>query len=184
MGFGLLILGVVLWWAAHFFKRVAPAQRAAMGNAGKGAVTAVLLVSIVLMIVGYRATDFIHIWSPPSFMVHINNLLVLIAIWMMSPAAKKGLLLNKVRHPMLAGFKAWATAHLLVNGDLASIILFGGLLGWAVVQVIVINKSEPNWTPGKPGTLAKDGMFFVASIVLMAIIGYIHGLVGPSPFPM
>ncbi|MCG7520177.1 NnrU family protein [Ruegeria sp. Ofav3-42] len=183
MGFVLLIFGVALWWAAHLFKRVMPAQRAAMGDAGKGAVALALVVSILLMIFGYRMTDFIYVWAPPTFMIHINNLLVLIAIYMMSPAGTKGRLLNKVRHPMLGGFKLWAFAHLLVNGDLASIILFGGLLAWAVVEVIVINKSEPDWTPAEPGTYGKDAMFFVASIVLLGIIGYIHGLVGPSPFP-
>ncbi len=183
MGFVLLILGVALWWAAHLFKRLMPARRAAMGDAGKGAVAGALVVSILLMIFGFRMTDFIHVWAPSSFMIHINNLLVLIAIWMMSPAGTKGRLLNKVRHPMLGGFKLWAFAHLLVNGDLASIILFGGLLSWAVVEVIVINKSEPDWTPGEPGTYGKDAMFFVASIVLLGVIGYIHGLVGPSPFP-
>ncbi|WP_170377751.1 NnrU family protein [Ruegeria atlantica] len=183
MGFVLLILGVALWWAAHLFQRVMPAQRAAMGSAGKGAVALALVVAILLMIFGYRLTDTVFVWAPPSFMIHINNLLVLIAIYMMSPAGTKGRLLNKLRHPMLGGFKLWAFAHLLVNGDLASIILFGGLLAWAVVEVIVINKSEPGWTPGEPGTYGKDAMFFVASVVLLGVIGYIHGLVGPSPFP-
>ncbi|WP_377191266.1 NnrU family protein [Ruegeria meonggei] len=182
MGFFLLILGVALWWAAHLFKRLMPAQRAAMGNGGKGAVALVLVTAILLMIFGYRMTDTIFVWAPPTFMVHINNLLVLIAIYMMSPAGQKGRLLNKMRHPMLGGMKLWAFAHLLVNGDLASIVLFGGLLAWAVVEVIVINRSEPDWTPGEPGTYGKDAMFFVASIVLLGIIGYIHGLVGPSPF--
>ncbi|QDI76738.1 MULTISPECIES: NnrU family protein [Leisingera] len=179
----LLILGLLLWWGGHLFKRAAPDMRAAMGNAGRGAVALVLIAGIVLMVLGYRGMDFIHVWAPPSFMVHINNLLVLIAIWMMSPAPKKGALLNGMRHPMLAGFKLWAVAHLLVNGDLASIILFGGLLAWAVAEVIVINRSEPEWQPGPKGTLAKDGMFFLASIVLLAVIGYVHGLIGPSPFP-
>jgi uncharacterized membrane protein len=183
MGFVLLILGVALWCAAHFFQRLLPEQRAAMGDAGKGAVALALVVSILLMIFGYRMTDFIHVWAPPTFMVHINNLLVLIAIYMMSPAGAKGRLLNKMRHPMLGGFKLWAFAHLLVNGDLASIVLFGGLLAWAVAEVIVINRSEPDWTPGEPGTYGKDAMFFVASIVLLGLIGYVHGLVGPSPFP-
>ncbi|SMO54871.1 NnrU family protein [Ruegeria faecimaris] len=182
MGFVLLILGVALWWAAHLFKRVMPDQRAAMGKGGAGAVALALLASILLMIFGYRMTDFIPIWSPPTFLIHVNNLLVLIAIYMMSPAGQKGRLLNKLRHPMLGGMKLWAFAHLLVNGDLASIVLFGGLLAWAVVEVIVINKSEPDWTPGEPGTYGKDAMFFIASIVLLGIIGYIHGLVGPSPF--
>ncbi|WP_170762267.1 NnrU family protein [Ruegeria lacuscaerulensis] len=182
MGFVLLILGVALWWAAHLFKRVMPQQRAAMGSAGKGAVALALVVAILLMIFGYRMTDTIFVWAPPTFLVHVNNLLVLFAFYLMSPAGTKGRLLNKVRHPMLGGFKLWAFAHLLVNGDLASIILFGGLLAWAVVEVITINRSEPDWTPGEAGTYGKDVMFFVASIVLLGIVGYIHGLVGPSPF--
>ncbi|UWQ54602.1 NnrU family protein [Leisingera caerulea] len=179
----LLILGLLLWWGGHLFKRLAPDMRASMGNAGRGVVALVLVAGIVLMVLGYRGTEFIHVWAPPSFMVHINNLLVLIAIYMMSPAPKKGALLNGMRHPMLAGFKLWAAAHLLVNGDLASIILFGGLLAWAVAEVIVINRSEPDWQPGPKGRLAKDGMFFLASIVLLVVIGYVHGLIGPSPFP-
>lgn len=179
----LLILGLLLWWGGHLFKRLAPDMRASMGNAGRGVVALVLVAGIVLMVLGYRGMEFIHVWAPPSFMVHINNLLVLIAIYMMSPAPKKGALLNGMRHPMLGGFKLWAAAHLLVNGDLASIILFGGLLAWAVVEVIVINRSEPEWQPGPKGTIAKDGMFFLASIVLLAVIGYVHGLIGPSPFP-
>ncbi len=183
MGWGLLFLGVALWWAAHFFKRLLPRQRAAMGDGGKGAVALAIVGSIVLMVLGFRATPYIAVWTPPTFMIHINNLLVLIAIWMMSPAGQKGRILNKVRHPMLGGFKAWAVAHLLVNGDLASIVLFGGLLAWAVCTVIVINRSELNWTAGAPGTLAKDAMFLAASVVLLGVIGMIHGWLGYWPFP-
>ncbi len=183
MGWVLLILGVALWWAAHFFKRLMPARRAAMGNAGKGIVALAIVASIVLMVIGFRATPYVAVWTPPSFMVHVNNLLVLIAIWMMSPVGQKGLILNKVRHPMLMGFRAWAMAHLLVNGDLASILLFGGLLVWGMLEVVVINRAEPEWAPGEPGSLAKDAMFMAASIVLLAVIGYIHGWLGYWPFP-
>ena len=70
MGFVLLILGVALWWAAHLFKRIRPAQRAAMGNGGKGAVAAALVASILLMIFGYRMTGFIQVWAPPTFLIH------------------------------------------------------------------------------------------------------------------
>ena len=111
MGFVLLILGVALWWAAHLFKRAMPDQRAALGDAGKGAVALALVAAILLMIFGYRMTDFIHVWAPPTFLIHVNNLLVLIAIYLMSPAGAKGRLLNKVRHPMLGGFKLWAFAR-------------------------------------------------------------------------
>ena len=52
-----------------------------------------------------------------------------------------------------------------------------------MAEVIVINRSEPQWQPGPKGTLAKDAMFFAASIVLLGVIGYVHGMIGPSPFP-
>ena len=182
MGFAILVLGVALWWGAHFFKRLMPAQRAALGDRGKGLVALAIVASIVLMVLGFRMADFVPVWSPPTWGVHLNNLLMLIAIWMMSPAGAKGRILNKVRHPMLAGFRVWAIAHLLVNGDLASVILFGGLLVWGLVEVVVINRAEPDWTPPAPGTLAKDAMFMAASVVLLAVIGYIHAWLGAWPF--
>ncbi|WP_095587259.1 NnrU family protein [Actibacterium ureilyticum] len=179
----ILIAGVALWALAHLFKRVLPDRRAALGDKGKGAVALALLLSVLLMIFGYRIADFVPLWSGPTWLVHLNNLAVLIALYMMSPAPKKGALLNNVRHPMLIGFVLWAGAHLLVNGDLASLILFGGLGAWALVEIAVINRAEPAWAPGPKGSIAKDGMFFVASILLLGVIGYIHGLIGPSPFP-
>ena len=183
MGFFGLILGLALWWGAHLFKRIAPERRAAMGDKGRGPVSLALVASIVLMVLGFRSAPFIEVWTPPTFMIHVNNLLILIGIWMMTPAGRKGRLLNSVRHPMLAGFGLWAIAHLLVNGDLASIVLFGGLLLWAVVEVVVINRAEPDWTPGEPGTLAKDAIFLVAALVVMSVIGLIHGWLGYPPFP-
>lgn len=183
MGWILLIAGVLLWMLAHLFKRIAPERRAAMGDGGKGAVAIAIFLSIVLMVIGYRMTDYIDVWYPPTWMVHVNNLLMLLAIFLMSPAGNKGKILNGVRHPMLGGFKLWAFSHLLVNGDLASVVLFGGLLAWAVIEVIVINKAEPEWTPGEPGTASKDAMYLIGSVVLLALIGWIHGYLGPWPFP-
>ncbi|MEM8730350.1 MAG: NnrU family protein [Pseudomonadota bacterium] len=182
MGWILLIAGVGLWWAAHLYKRMAPAQRAELGDKGKGYVAIALVISILLMIFGYRWTGFVQVWSPPGFFVHINNLLILVAIFMMSPAPKKGRVLSTMRHPMLTGFGLWAFAHLLVNGDLASIFLFAGLLAWVPVQIQFINSAEPEWTAPEPGSYAKDGMFLVGSIILLVIIGVIHGWLGPWPF--
>ncbi|MDD9741811.1 MAG: NnrU family protein [Marinovum algicola] len=179
----LLVLGLALWALAHFFKRLLPARRAAMGDKGKGAVALALVVSVVLMVLGYRAAPFVDVWYPPEWARHLNNLMVLIALFMMSPAPKKGRLLSGMRHPMLMGFGLWALAHLLVNGDVASIVLFGGLLVWATAEILVINRAEPRWVAPAPGSYGKDAMFFLASIVLLGVIGYIHGLIGPSPFP-
>lgn len=183
MGFVILIAGVALWWAAHLFKRLAPARRAALGARGKGAVALALLASIVLMVLGFRMADNVFVWAPPAWTLHLNNLAVLVAIWMMSPAGTRGAILTGLRHPMIAGFGLWAAAHLLVNGDLAAIVLFGGLLAWVPVQVAAINRAEPGWTPGPKGTLAGDAMFLAASAVLMGVIGWVHGWLGYWPFP-
>ena len=178
----LLILGLLLWWGAHLFKRLAPDMRAALGSKGRPLVALVLLLSVVLMVIGYRSAEYYDIAAVPPVLRHINNLLVLIAIFLMSPAPKKGKLLAGMRHPMLTGFFLWAVAHILVNGDVPSLVLFGGLAVWAIVEMIVINRAVPNWTPPKPGPIKKDVIFLVASIVLLVVIGYVHKWLGYNPF--
>lgn len=182
MYFFILLLGLALWVGAHFFKRLAPERREAMGDKGKGVIAMAIFAGIVLMVIGYRGTPFIPVWEPPAFLTHINNLLILIALYLMSPAPKKGKLLNGMRHPMLTGFALWAFGHLLVNGDLTAILTFGVLLGWALTEISIINKAEPEWSPGPSGTLEKDVMFMAASVVLLAVLGYIHSWLGVWPF--
>jgi uncharacterized membrane protein len=75
-------------------------------------------------------------------------------------------------------------AHLLVNGDLASIILFGGMLAWAVVSVILINKAQPTWERPVQVSVAKDAMAFGVGAVLYGIVAAIHTWLGYYPFPM
>lgn len=178
----LLILGLVLWTFAHLFKRIAPDARARMGNAGKGLATVGILAGLVLMILGYRQADFIHVWSPPAFLVHVNNLLMLAAVFFFALSHSKGRLRARFRHPMLASVKIWALAHLLVNGDLASIILFGGLLAWAVVSVITINRAAP-WVPPAPGEAKRDVILVVITAVAFAAFSAIHAWLGVWPFP-
>ncbi|PSL20181.1 NnrU family protein [Shimia abyssi] len=179
----LLVLGVLLWIAGHLWKRALPAVHEGLGSRARMVSTVIIVAGVLAMIFGYRMSPTVDLWYPPSWTLHVNNLLVLIALFLMSPAPRKGKLFNNVRHPQLAGFRAWAFAHLLVNGDLASVILFGGLFVWALVEVMLINKSEPDWTPTETGTIAKDGMFLVASLILMAIIGFVHGWLGYPVFP-
>lgn len=178
----LLILGIVLWIAAHLFKRVAPARRAAMGEKGKGVVAGALFIALILIIIGFRGAPDIQIWNPPAFMVHINNLLMLVAFYLFGISMAKGRHAQRIRHPQLTAVKTWAVAHLLVNGDLASILLFGGMLGWAVAEVVLINKAEPVWT--KPTVIRKNGdlINLAVSFVVFAIVGGIHVMLGLYPF--
>lgn len=177
-----LILGLALWWGAHLFKRLAPARRAGMGDKGKGLVTVLVLASVVLMVIGYRAAGFVAIWEPPGFLVHVNNLLMLLAFYLYAASGMKTGVTRLIRHPQLTAVKTWAVAHLLVNGDLASIILFGGLLAWAVVSVIVINRSEPAWVRPAPAPAKKEVMAVVGTIVVVVIVMLIHNWLGVPPW--
>lgn len=181
----LLILGMILWAGAHYFKRLMPDQRAALGTPGKGILAVAIVVSLVLIIIGYRGAPFINVWYPPSFLTHVNNLLMVLAFWVYGSSAAKGAKAwpaNKTRHPQLLAVKIWAAAHLLVNGDLASIILFGGMLVWAVGSVILINRAEPNWTPPPAAGKATYIRLIVITAVIFVIVVGIHTWLGVSPF--
>jgi len=182
----LLIIGLILWTLAHYFKRLMPEQRGNLGNAGRGIVAVAIIGSVVLMVMGYRGADFIPVWQPPAFMMHVNNTLMLFALWVYGSSAAKGAKAwpaYKLRHPQLVGFKIWALAHLLVNGDLASIVLFGGLLAWAVGSVILINKAEPDWTPPEKAGMKTKVRLAVITLVLYGIISGVHVWLGVWPFP-
>jgi len=183
----LLIVGVLLWAGAHYFKRLAPDARAKLGERGKGLVAIAIFAALVLMILGYRSAEFTPVWTPPAFMVHINNTLMIIAFWVFGSSAAKGAKAwpaDKIRHPQLMAVKIWATAHLLTNGDLASIILFGGLLAWAVREAMLINRAEPEWTAPEPAGRTTYLRLLVISLVLYGIVAAVHAALGVWPFPV
>jgi len=182
-----LILGIALWWGAHLYKRVAPAARSdlaeKMGDKAKGIFAVLIVLSVVLMVVGFRGAPTIAIYDPPFWMVHINNLLMLVAVILMGLGSSKSPLRAKMRHPMLTGVLIWAVAHLLVNGDLYSVILFGSMAVWALVEIRVINAAVPDYQPYAGGSNAGTLRLLVISAVVFAVIVAIHTWLGYRPFP-
>lgn len=177
-----LLIGLLLWWVAHLFKRLAPARRAEMGEKGKAMTALGVGLGLVLMIIGYRVSAFVPVYDPPAWGRHANNLLVLIAFYMFAVAGAKTRLARHLRHPMLLGVVLWSVAHLLVNGDLSSIVLFGGLLLWALLEMIVISRAEPVWTPPAPGPMRKEITSVIATLVLYALVALVHTWLGYYPF--
>ncbi|MGB3408915.1 MAG: NnrU family protein [Jannaschia sp.] len=177
----LIIIGLLLWSGAHFFKRLAPRLRQRMGDKAKGLVAVGSVLGIVAMVIGYRGAAFIPVWDPPAFLVHVNNLLMVLAFYLFGVGAAKGTLSARIRHPQLTAVKTWAVAHLLVNGDLASLVLFGGMLTWAIVSVVVINRSRP-WDYPTEVSVKGDVKALVIGLVLMAIVAGIHAWLGVNPF--
>lgn len=179
----LLILGLALWTAGHVFKRVAPGVREGMGNAGKGVAAILIIAGVVAMVFGYKAAEFLPVWQPPAFMVHLNNLLMLGAVFLFGLGSSKSPLRSKMRHPMLTGTVVWAVAHLLVNGDVASLVLFGGIAVWALAEMRIINAAEPVYHRFEGGSLGGTVRLIVISLVVFAVIAAIHNWAGYWPFP-
>lgn len=177
----LLALGLILWIGAHLFKRLAPDARSALGDKGKGLVALAIALGVVLMIFGYRGAEGVPVYTPLPGMGHLNNTLMLIAVFLTGVGGTKGLLYTRLRNPMLLGVVVWAVAHLLVNGDAASILLFGGLGLWAVAQIWLIDHS-PWKRPAAGRGIKGDAMNLVGTLVLYGIIAMIHLWLGHPVF--
>ncbi|MFT4013987.1 MAG: NnrU family protein [Paracoccus sp. (in: a-proteobacteria)] len=179
----ILILGVALWWGAHFFKRLAPRARARLGDKGRGLVAGALIAAIVLMIVGYRMADGPYWWGVSAPLKGINNLLVLGAFYLFAADGMKTRIAARIRHPQLTGFALWAGAHMLVNGDLPSLVLFGGLLAWALAEMAALNRAASAWVPPSgPFPMRREIMAAVGAVVLLLVVGLIHRWFGYNPF--
>lgn len=124
-----LTLGLAAFSLPHLWKRLAPASRARLGEAGKGVVAVLLVAGVWLMSRGYGAWDEPpQLWEPAAWLRPLNNLLVLLGFYFFVASGMRAWGARANRHPQLSGVILWAVAHLLVNGDLASMVLFGGLL--------------------------------------------------------
>ena len=183
----ILILGLFLWVDAHWIKRIAPKFRTGMdarlgAGPARGMIAAAIVISIGMMVIGFRGAEITPVYTPFSWAGHLNNLLMLFAVICLGMGSSKGRMKTWFRHPMLTGVVVWAIAHLLVNGDLASIILFSGLGFWAFTSRILINRAEGVWKRPEAGPASGDIRLLVISAVVFAVIVGIHTLLGYNPF--
>jgi uncharacterized membrane protein len=168
-----LPLGLGAFGLSHLWKRLSPSSRARLGDPGKGVVAILALAGVILAARGYAAwVDTPQVWSPAPWVTHLNNLLVLLAFYffLASGMGVWGARVN--RHPQLTAVILWAVAHLLVNGDLASVVLFGGFLIWAVASILLINRDVPAWTPPPRQPLGKEIAAVVLAVAIYAAVGW------------
>lgn len=143
----LLVLGILLWSGTHLFVALGQEQRARI-VAGIGlrpykilfALT--LVVALVMIVLGWRSTPPTALWLPAPGLRHLTMTLMPIAVILFLSARLPTDIKQFIRHPQLTGVKLWAVAHLLSNGETRSVVLFGGLLAWAVLEVIFINRRD------------------------------------------
>ncbi|RYH04553.1 hypothetical protein EU805_04130 [Salipiger sp. IMCC34102] len=178
----LLLLGLALWSGVHLWKRVAPAHRARFGDRGKLVVAIGSVLGIVLMVLGYRAAEGAVYWGRTPAMTGINNLLVLLAFYLFAASGKKTRVTRWIRHPQLTGVRVWAVAHLLVNGDVPSFVLFGGLLIWALAEIALINRAEGARGAYHAPPIKSEWIAIAATLVLYIVVAGIHAWLGYNPF--
>ena len=184
-----LILGLGLFAAPHLWKRLAPASRARLGDPGKGVVAVLSIAGVWLMARGYGAWDDApQVWNPAQGLRHLNNLMVVVAFYLFAASGLRTRAARAVRHPQLVAVILWAVAHLLVNGDAASIVLFGGLLAWAALEIVLVNAAgarEALHAPGPalvpPTPVAKEVTALIVTAVTVTAAVFIHGWIGPWP---
>lgn len=182
-----LCLGLLLWTGAHMVGTASPALRARLADrlgAGpaRGAFAVAILLSVALMAIGYRAAPYVALWTPPAWAVHVNNLLMVAAVFLFAASHSKSRARAWMRHPQLAAAVLWAVAHLMVNGDLASLILFGGIGAWALASMAAINRRDGPWTRPTAGTAKGDVRLVLTSAVMFAVIVAVHTWLGYPPF--
>jgi uncharacterized membrane protein len=192
----LLVLGLVLFLGAHSFSMARERRAAIIGRIGegpyKGLYSLLSLAGIILVSIGYgqyRASGYIPVWDPPVWTRHLALLLVLIAFICLVAAYLPGHIKARLKHPMLAGVKIWALAHLLANGDLGSILLFGSVLVWAVLARISVKRRDVAAQHG--GTAAPAGWrndilaVVIGTAIYLAFVLWLHPwLIGVPVLPM
>lgn len=178
----LLTSGLFLFIFAHLFKRLFPDLRSRMGDPGKGLMTLIMLVGLVLIVIGYRSMPYIPVYSPLPGIGYLNNALMLVAVVLFGASVLKGVLWTRIRHPQFIATIMWTVAHLLVNGDLASLVLFGSIGLWSFGSILLINAQEGRWTRPAPGSALRDVALVGIAVTLYGAITSTHIWLGHNPF--
>ena len=177
----LLILGLILFLGAHLFTTFREARAAVIGRFGegpyKGLYSLISLAGLALIVIGFgncRSAGYIQVWHPPFPLFHPVALLLLwfAFVALVATYAPSSRIKFLLRHPMLVAVKAWALSHLLVNGDLGSMLLFGALLAWAIYDRIAVKRrgdagaSPTGWSVNDALVVAIGTAAYVAMIWL------------------
>jgi uncharacterized membrane protein len=186
----ILILGIIVLIGIHFvpaFPDMRDRLMARLGKSGYRALFSVVsLLGLALVVWGFAKAPVIQIWAPPVWTRYLALLLMLPVFPLLFAAYFPGKIKAKMRHPMLAAIKFWALAHLIANGDLASIILFGSFLAYAVVDRILLKRrggAVPVLAVSEAEARRNDLISLGAGLALyVAFLFWLHPLlIGVSP---
>lgn len=180
MGLIVMIAGLAIFLGVHTVTTQRDLRAALIGRFGASAykigfslLAAVGLLLIVYGFAKYRAAGMIPVWNPPVGMRHLALAVMLPAVIIFVSAYLRGYIWRFFKHPMLVAIKLWALVHLLANGDLGSIILFGSILAWAVFDRISLKSRKDEGAPEIPfGGVRNDVLAVVVGVVAYIALVY------------
>jgi len=184
-----LLAGLIVFLGAHSIAIFAPdvreRARARLGDrAWKAWYALISLIGFALMVHGFGLArqSSVALYTPPQWMWRVTSILMLPVFPLLIAAYLPGRIKAAAKHPMLAAVKFWALGHLLANGLLADVVLFGGFLGWAVLDRISLKRRAQTIATASPGRF-NDATAVVLGLALYALfIGWAHvRLFGVSP---
>ncbi len=175
-----LVAGLVVFFAIHTLTMLRGPRQRLLDRLGalpyRGLYSLVALGGFVLIVMGYGDAPRVAVWAPPAWLRLPAMALMLAAIVILVASYLPGHIKARLGNPMLIAVKTWAFAHLLVNGDLASMLLFGAFLAWSVVDLIAVKRQGRSARVAAPKALY-DGIAVVAGSALFALIvvwGHVH----------
>ena len=182
----LLISGLLIWSIVHLIPSVAPSMKTkwvgTLGETGyKLSFTVLLLVSLALIVFGWRASEPSFLYQIPTGARHAVLLLILVAFILFGASNYPTRIKNYIRHPQLTGVMIWATAHLLLNGDSRSVLLFGSMGAWALLEIIFISRREGEWVKKPAPGWGREIRGLVISLVVFAVVVAIHPYIAGVP---
>jgi uncharacterized membrane protein len=182
----LLLVGVVLWSVTHLFPAVVPGIRANLvrkfgEGPYKGLYALDILLSLVLIVYGWRTTMPVALYEPPMHSNPFLTVALTLAILLFVASSTPNNFRRYVRHPQMAAVVTWGVAHLLTNGDSRSVILFGGLSIWAILEIGFINNRDGRWKRPDSVPLAKDLVAVFIAAGASALLVYFHAAIFGVP---
>jgi uncharacterized membrane protein len=175
----MLIAGVVLWSVTHLLPSVATELRAKLvGRFGigpyKGLFSLDILIALLLMVFGWISATPYALYQPPLSGSVIPVVLLALAIILLVASTLPNNLRRFIRHPQMTAVVVWGFGHLLTNGDSRSVVLFGGLSIWAVLEMLFINRRDGQWQKPVTVSMVKDVIIVVAAAAAITLLVLLH----------
>jgi len=172
----ILIIGLILFFAMHFVPALPDFKQSLIERFGKmgyrGLFSILSLIGLVMIIWGKGAAEYVDLYEPPAGGRHGTMALVLVAFILLASYQLKSRIRKLLRHPMLVAIALWGLGHLLANGDVASVVLFGSFLVYAVLAILLANAQKP--APQFDVKPLHDVIAVIAGIAIYVVVLFAH----------